>query len=202
MTAQSGVTPEIVAEELELLAQVVELLATLPEQETPAEQPIVEELRRLREQIIARRESKDVVSLNEQWHRQNALLQQLRSSREAPKVDPRSPYFGHLRLQENGEVRDLCLGRATCIERGIRIVDWRNAPISRLFYRYDQGEDYEEEIAGHLRVGDVLARRTVAIRDAVLERVEAPEGTFAASSDAAGGWEQLHAGPARLAGGE
>ncbi len=195
-------TPEIVAEELALLEEVDDLLANLPEQQTPSEKPIVEELRRLREQIISRRESKDVVSLNEQWHRLNALLQQLRSSREAPKVDPRSPYFGHLRLLENGEVRDLCLGRATCIEKGIRIVDWRNAPISTLFYRYDQGEEYEEEIAGHLRVGEVLARRTVAIRDAVLERVEAPEGTFAVRVGGERGWEQLDSGPARLAGGE
>ena len=194
--------PEIVGEELELLEQVADLLDNLPEQQTPSEKPIVEELRRLREQIISRRESKDVVSLNEQWHRLNSLLLQLRTSREAPKVDPRSPYFGHLRLQENGQVRDLCLGRATCIERGIRIVDWRNAPISRLFYRYDQGEDYEEEIAGHLRVGEILARRTLAIRDGVLERIEAPEGTFAVRADDDGRWERLDTGPARLAGGE
>ena len=83
--------PEIVAEEIDLLERVVDLLANLPEQQTPSERPIIEELRRLREQIISRRESKDMVSLNEQWHRLNSLLQQLRTSRDAPKVDPRSP---------------------------------------------------------------------------------------------------------------
>jgi DNA helicase-2/ATP-dependent DNA helicase PcrA len=194
--------PSIVAEELELLARVTKLLAELPEEQVPAEWPIVEELRRLREQIIARRESKDAVALNDQWHTQNSLLQQLRSARSAPKVDPRSPYFGHLRLLENGQERDLCLGRATCIERGVRIVDWRNAPISRLFYRYGQGEEYEEEIAGRVRTGAVVTRRTLAIRDALLERVEAPEGTFALRPEASGGWERLHHGRAKLAGGE
>ena len=32
----------------------------------------------------------------------------------------------------------------------MRIVDWRHAPISRLFYRYQQGDEYEEEIAGRV----------------------------------------------------
>jgi DNA helicase IV len=51
-----------------------------------------------------------------------------------------SPYFGHLRLREDGRERDLCLGKGTFIERGVTVVDWRNAPISRIFYRYRQGE--------------------------------------------------------------
>jgi DNA helicase-2/ATP-dependent DNA helicase PcrA len=190
-------TAPVVAEELALLERVSKLLAELPEPQRPAEEPIVRDLQRLREQIIARRESKDVVALNEQWHRQNSLLQQLRASRAAPRVDPRSPYFGHLRLREADGERDLCLGRATCIERGIRIVDWRNAPVSRIFYRYEQGEEYEEEIAGRHRVGEVLARRTVAIRDGALERVEAPEGVFKINAATPGGWERAAREPSR-----
>lgn len=194
-------THSIVAEELELLDGVNRLLAESPEAPPPSEAPIIAELQRLREQLITRRESKDAVSLNEQWHRQNSLLQQLRASRSAPKVDPRSPYFGHLQLRENGQVRDLCLGRATCIRRGVRIVDWRNAPVSRLFYRYAQGEEFEEEIAGRLRVGEVVARRSVTIRERLLERVEAPEGSFAIKPEAPDGWERVHGEAARLSGG-
>ena len=78
-----------------------------------------EELRRLREEIIGRRESKDAMALHEQWHRQNALLKQLRVSRDAPQVDPRCPYFARMRLQEEGAEQDLCLGRATCIGGGL-----------------------------------------------------------------------------------
>ncbi len=192
--------PPIVIEELDLLDRTNQALDAAPEAKVPSEAPIIEELRRLREQLVANPESKDAMSLNEQWHRQNALLNQLRENRAAPKIDPRSPYFGHLRLEEDGKVRDLCLGRATCIQRGVRIVDWRNAPVSRLFYRYAQGEEYEEEIAGRVRIGEVVARRTVTIREAVLERVEAPEGVFA--FDPAGEWEELAASSASLAGGE
>ena len=33
-------------------------------------------------------------------------------------------------------------------QSNVQIVDWRNAPISRIYYRYEEGDDYEEEIAG------------------------------------------------------
>jgi DNA helicase-2/ATP-dependent DNA helicase PcrA len=189
----------VVSEELALLEHVSRRLAEIGEPRTPSEAPLVQELRGLREQILARRDGKDAMALHDQWHRQSALLQQLRASREAPRVDPRSPYFGHLRLREAEQERDLCLGRATRIEDGVRIVDWRHAPVSKLFYRYEQGDEYEEEIAGRVRVGEVLARRTVSIRDGVLERVEAPEGVFTMH---AGSWERMAREPARLAGGE
>ena len=80
------------------------------------------------------------------WDQQSALLRQLRESRKMPKVDPRSPYFAHLRLIEDDKSIDLCLGKATFIKKAVRIVDWRHAPISRIFYRYQQGDEYEEEI--------------------------------------------------------
>ncbi|HJO24796.1 MAG: 3'-5' exonuclease [Myxococcota bacterium] len=195
-------THSIVSEELDLLGRVNRILAESPEAPPPSEAPIIEELRRLRELLISRQESKDAVSLNEQWHRQNSLLEQLRTSRSAPKVDTRSPYFGHLQLRENGQIRDLCLGRATCIRRGVRIVDWRNAPVSRLFYRYAQGEEYEEEIAGRVRVGEVVSRRTVTIRETLLERIDAPEGTFTMAPEASSGWKRIERETARLAGGE
>jgi len=164
----------IVAEELELLASVKELLAQRREPASTAEAPLVEELLRLREQLVARPEGKDSLALREQWHRHASLLRQLRASQAAPQVDPRSPYFAHLRLLEEDGPRDLCLGRATCVEQGIRIVDWRNAPVSRIYYRYEQGDEYEERFAGRVHVGRVLARRSVVIRDSELERVEAP----------------------------
>ena len=201
--ASGGAAPDpIVADELELLEGVSRCLAEAPEARAPSETPIVRELERLRELLVSGDEAKDAAALHQQWHRQSSLLRQLRVSRRAPQVDPRSPYFAHLRLREKGRERDLCLGRATRISDGIRIVDWRNAPISRVFYRYEQGEEYEEEFAGRARVGEILARRTVAIQDGVLNRVEAPEGVFAAEPGASGQWRRSARERPRLAGGE
>ncbi|HXK23202.1 MAG TPA: 3'-5' exonuclease [Myxococcota bacterium] len=191
----------IVEEELALLARVHRVLDTRSASPRPDESAILADLERLREQILSQREAKDAMSLAEQWHRQSALLRQLRSSAEAPEVDPRSPYFAHMRLESNGEERDLCLGRATRIESGIRIVDWRHAPISRVFYRYQQGDEYEEEFGGRTRSGTVTARRTVRIRDGALERVEAPEGVFVDEHEPKG-WQRVEVTRPRLAGGE
>ncbi len=195
-------THRIVEEELELLARVCEILARRRDPGSPAEAPLVQELRGLREQLVARPDGKDALALREQWHRHASLLRQLRVSQAAPRVDPRSPYFAHLRLLEEDGPRDLCLGRATCVEQGVRIVDWRNAPVSRIYYRYEQGDEYEERFAGSVHAGRVLARRSVVIRDAALERVEAPEGVFTPSPAADGEWRRAEPRAGRLAGGE
>jgi len=192
----------IVAEELALFEGVRSGLARGPASRVPSEHAIVRELERLRELLFSGSESKDAVALRDQWHRQNSLLKQLRLSRQAPIVDPASPYFAHLRLREGDGERDLCLGRATFVRDGVRIVDWRNAPVSRLFYRYQQGDDYEEEFGGRVRAGLVVARRTVTIRDASLLRVEAPEGAFERETGNQDDWQQLEREAPRLAGGE
>ena len=87
-----------------------------------------------------------------------------------PQVSRDSPYFAHLRLRERGAEFDVLLGKATWLKRDVQIVDWRHAPISRVFYRYRQGDAYDEEIAGRERNGQVVARRAVSIRDRRLQR--------------------------------
>ncbi len=188
----------IVDEEVALHARVRQHLEQRSEKPRTDERSLERELEVLREQIVSGRERKDAFALTEQWHRQSALLEQLRRSRSGPEVDPLSPYFAHLRLREGGRERDLCLGRATCIENGVRIVDWRHAPVSKVFYRYQQGDEYEEEFAGQARSGVVAARRSVRIRDGVLDRIEAPEGVFLAEVE---GWRQVQRERPRLAGG-
>ncbi len=195
-------TDAIVREELELLAHVREQLDQAQPAGDVGEAGLVKELTRLRELLVEGSESKDAGALHQQYEQGTALLRQLREGRSGPSVERDSPYFAHLRLRENGSERDLCLGRATFIERGVRIVDWRNAPISKLYYRYGQGEEYEEEVAGRQRSGEVVARRAVTIRHGNLERVNAPEGVFVASASADGGWKRLPREHVRLGGGE
>ena len=127
-------------------------------------------------------------------------MKQLRAGRDRPRVVPESPYFGHLRLREQNREWDICLGKATFIAGGVSVVDWRNAPVSRLFYRYEQGDEYDEEIAGRARAGKVAVRRTVTVRDGALQRVDAPEGTFRRATD--GSWEEAARAAPRLQGGE
>jgi DNA helicase-2/ATP-dependent DNA helicase PcrA len=193
--------PPIVVEELELLGRVLRAVEEASHDEEPSEEGLVRDLERLREILVSGQEQKDRLALLDQWNRSEALLQQLRRSRRRAQVEPDSPYFAHLRLREDAGDRDLCLGKATCVRDGVRVVDWRHAPVSRIFYRYRQGESYEEEFGGRPVAGEVVARRTVVIRDGELERVDAPEGSFR-RLPGGGGWQAAEGGARRLRGGE
>lgn len=187
----------IVNDEKALLQRVQTLLEEEPYISPPSEAEIVRDLLRIRDEINHTKDE-DRGALMAQYHQQINILEQLRSARDKEDVDPDCPYFAHLRLREKGRERDLCLGKATRIQRGIRIIDWRNAPISKVFYRYQQGEIYEEEFGDRTLTGEVVARRTVTIKRGHLQRIDAPEGTFVENKQ---GWEVLEREPPRLAGG-
>jgi DNA helicase-2/ATP-dependent DNA helicase PcrA len=189
---------DIVGDEQALLARVVGVLEEYPDVAAPREADIVAELLRLREELPKSKEE-DRGALLDQYHQQVSLLDQLRASRSTARVDPESPYFAHLRLEEGGRERDVCLGKATKIEAGIRVIDWRNAPVSRLFYRYQQGDEYDEELGGRMVSGCVLARRTLVIRQARLERIDCPEGSFVVEE---GLWRRDAREALRLSGGQ
>lgn len=193
---------EIVRDELAALEEVTSRLAELPPARTASHTPLIRELENLRERLLSGDENKDYHALTEQYHNQSAILSQLQSAGQAIQVDAGSPYFAHLRLEEDGRQRDLFLGRTTCLEKGMRIVDWRDAPISKIFYSYKQGEDFDEEISGRDRQGTVVVRRMLRIRDAVLERIQAPEGDFSLDAREPTGWRRETLETPRLSGGE
>ncbi len=84
----------------------------------------------------------------------------------------------------------MLVGKRGFIDRSsnVQIVDWRNAPVSRIYYRYEEGDDYEEEIAGRRVEGVVEARRNVSIARGNLRRIGTPQGTYL--KDARGAWVQ------------
>ena len=45
----------------------------------------------------------------------------------------------------------------------MRIIDWRFAPVARVFYRYEEGDAYEEWFGERLAEGTVEVRRLVVI---------------------------------------
>ncbi len=161
------------------------------------------ELVDLRDEISEAR-LEDVAPLLAQMERLQAVAAR-RAEVPTGNVDLANPYFGHLRLEESGRKRDILIGNATYIdtERAVRIVDWRDAPVSRLYYRYAEGDDYEEEFGGRTTEGKVLARRSVVIARGALRRVLAPQGTFV-SRDVAGGlvWRRVGVHASKLAGGQ
>jgi DNA helicase-2/ATP-dependent DNA helicase PcrA len=137
------------------------------------------DLMQLRDEIAEAR-AEDAAALLAQMMR-TAGVAAVDLPRARGSVDPQAPYFGHLRLDEDGRRRDVLIGKRGMIDReaGVVIVDWRAAPVSRLYYRYDEGDDYEEELGEQVREGTVLVRRTLTFQRGRLLRVRCPAGTFA-----------------------
>src|ERR1043165_3729686 len=160
-TAAAG-APEVVVEEQKLLRVVLTKLDTAP-RKTRALVDDAGSLIELRD-ALAEAKPEDQGAILEQMHRIEALSKQ-RGKGESPPIDRKSPYFGHLRLEENGRRRDVLIGARSFVEPGggVQIVDWRNAPVSRLYYRYEEGDYYEERSGDRVVEGEVVARRTVAI---------------------------------------
>lgn len=212
----------IVREELRLLEVVSKALGpeAQPSSEgssgsTPPGAPTLAELlaeddRRLLElrDATASAKPEDLPALLEQMHHLGALRAQ-RGKASSGAVDRKTPYFAHLRLEETVNQRgrsgggkerrrDILVGSRQYVDAasGVRIVDWRNAPVSRIFYRYREEDSYEETLGDQLVEGTVVARRTVAIVDGTLRKVTSPQGTFV--RDASGLWRRAEPQTARL----
>lgn len=114
--------------------------------------------------------------------------------REAPPLPSlHSPYLAHLRLQEDdGSVRDYLLGIATFLQtqNNVRILDWRQAPMAQVFFRYRAGDVYEEELPNRIATGKVVARRMVVIEQGVLREIVADELTLRRQLD--GSWAEVN----------
>jgi DNA helicase II / ATP-dependent DNA helicase PcrA len=181
----------IVEDEERLLAHVATRVATAGLAERDGGAPLADydrELIDLRDQV-AEAKPEDLAPLVEQMMRLQAIAARRGRSRALP-IDPGTPYFAHMRLAEKGGERDVLVGKRGFIDRGsgVQIVDWRNAPVSRIYYRYEEGDDYDEAFEGGRLEGVVKARRNVSIVGGLLRRIGCPQGLFV--RDARGVWHE------------
>ncbi len=190
----------IPAEEERVLARVHKHVATRELRPANEGMDYDAELLALRDQINEAR-LEDIPPLIEEMERL-AEVAARRAQVTEGQIDPRSPYFGRMVLEEGERKREVLIGRSTYLDSktGIRIVDWRDAPVSRLYYRYEEGDEYDEEFGGREVHGDVLVRRTIAINGGELRRIGAPQGTFIRRGD--GSWIRGGSSATKLAGGQ
>jgi DNA helicase-2/ATP-dependent DNA helicase PcrA len=212
-------SPAIVAEEERLLARVLESLAAHAPSPSPALSPSggaagaqgVEVRRGYADEMVALRDEigearlEDVPALVAQMERLQGVSL-TRADLQTILVDPASPYFGHLRVREEvagrGAVeRDVLVGRATFVDpkRRINIVDWRHAPVSQLFYRYEEGSEYEERFGDRDVTGEILVRRVLTVVGGALTRIASPQGIWGRGPR---GWARTDVTTHELAGGE
>jgi DNA helicase-2/ATP-dependent DNA helicase PcrA len=158
------------------------------------------ELIALRDQIREAR-LEDIPPLIEEMERLQQVAQRRAQVTEGA-VDPMSPYFGRMVLEEDGRKREILIGRSTFLDpkTGVRIVDWRDAPVSRVYYRYEEGDDYDEIFGDREVEGEVLLRRNLSIVGGKLRRIGAPQGTFRRSRGEV--WRRVAEQATKLSGGQ
>lgn len=191
---------EITAEEEKVLARVLRALAARTSRERLGTIDYDKELLNLRDQILEAR-PEDIPPLIEEMERMQEVARR-RSKVVEGVVDARSPYFGRLVLEEDEKLREVLIGRSTYLDSktGVRIVDWRDAPVSRIYYRYEEGDEYEEEFGSREVEGEVLVKRSLSIQGGVLKRIQCPQGVFIKKRD--GQWAEASARAYTLAGGQ
>ncbi|HEY6077345.1 MAG TPA: ATP-binding domain-containing protein [Polyangiaceae bacterium] len=152
----------------------------------------------LRDQIGSAR-LEDVPPLVQEMERLQSLMVHRRDT-TVVTVDQRSPYFGRLVIEEGAKRREVLIGRGTYLDTksGVRIVDWRDAPVSRLYYRYEEGDDYDEVFGDREVTGLIKTRRSLSIVEAELRRITSPQGTFVRGKD---GFRRVESQAYKLTGG-
>ncbi len=188
---------QIVGEEEKVLRRVSRTVAAKRPTSRSTTMDYDAELLALRDQIQEAR-NEDIPPLIEEMER----LQQVairRAKVTEGVVDPMSPYFGRLVLEEDDRKREVLIGRSTFLDpkTGVRIVDWRDAPVSRIYYRYEEGDDYEETFGDREVEGEVLVRRSLGVGDGKLKRIGCPQGVFIKKLD--GTWRRSGAKAAAAA---
>jgi DNA helicase-2/ATP-dependent DNA helicase PcrA len=86
----------------------------------------------------------------------------------------KNPYFGILEIKDDDlGYKSYCLGRQSFFDNRnqVLVIDWREAPISRLYYEYEAGEEYEEEIRGRERSGTISVKRQVDTGGSELRKI-------------------------------
>jgi DNA helicase IV len=111
----------------------------------------------------------------------HALKDSKREELETLKKQLENPYFARISLEEdapNGSTKTIEYKLGFAANPDLRIIDWRKAPISKLYYEYKEGDDYLEEILGRERSGKVVLRNRIEVERGDLKTVQNRFGTF------------------------
>ncbi|MFH2129306.1 MAG: UvrD-helicase domain-containing protein [bacterium] len=149
---------------------------------------ILEQMATISEQIPEASED-DLSKLNEQLVRLNILLTQEEQVNE-DGVNLNNPYFAHIRLKEKGRTRNLYVGNQVyqTPDFQIQIIDWKVSPIAMIYFLYEEGDEFEEEIDGRLFEGEIELKRIIKVTNGELVRISQGDMLLVKEDD--GEWHQ------------
>jgi len=130
--------------------------------------------RQLTAEIVGSRQVEDKVQLASDEAVAHGLTKLRRTITQDFDALAKQPYFARVVTDEDGKEVEFCLSTVSFPKH--RIVDWRKAPISQLYYNYKQGEEFDEMIQGRDRFGIIKLRRGYKGFQNELQAIELPEG--------------------------
>lgn len=166
--------PALVRDEQAVLDGVLPRLRALQSEDAATERALLTRARAAhREWTDARGDPAQREAFEEQLAEAKRALESHRAARRSRELPVGTPYFGRMVLEEGPRRQQVLLGKVGVVEQGLAICDWRDAPVSRLYYEYDEGDEYEEQLGGRTREGTLALRRRVDIREGSLVEVQA-----------------------------
>jgi DNA helicase-2/ATP-dependent DNA helicase PcrA len=187
-------TPEqqrLIAQEEELLGSVLSSLQTQLNDAASRFSAESARARALSSEIVAANRAEDKQMLASDEAVSHGLTDQKRKELASLGILLKKPYFARMELKEEdarGQVKSIAYKLGFAANPTCRIVDWRKAPIAKIFYEYRQGDEYSEEILGVERNGTVEVRNTLDIVNGSLKRLSSGKETFEKRND---GWRSL-----------
>jgi DNA helicase-2/ATP-dependent DNA helicase PcrA len=139
--------------------------------------------RDLTSQIVATRRGEDKAALASDEAVAHGLAHLRKNKSSGLESLAEQPYFARVVMVEEGTEIEFKLGTASFPQQ--RIIDWRKAPISKLYYDYREGEDFSETIQGQDRNGIIQLRRSYQGVENQLHRIETAQGVITRTNQ---GW--------------
>lgn len=137
--------------------------------------------RALTSEIHETRRAEDKALLASDEAVSHGLKDSKRSELDVLRKQLTNPYFARIQLEEeesNGRTKVIEYKLGFSANPDLRIIDWRRAPVSKLYYEYKEGDEYLEEILGRERAGKVLLRNRIEVDKGALKTVQNRFGTF------------------------
>ncbi len=151
----------IIDEELALYARVKEACEEAPFRDR-ANAHLRARLMALREEMNEAIPT-DLAAIHNQVHELRSIAERRLAS---PLPDRRVPYFAHMQIETEHGLRDILLGNSSFIDAhsGVTLVDWKSAPIARVFFQGREGDDFMARLPDRTIEG-VLCKRRILVFD-------------------------------------
>lgn len=189
-----------IQEQEEILGNIQEVIKHLPNKNLNSLKELEVSIEQLNEEVKTAK-AEDVPSIMYQLNILHSLAEKLTENNAFPDLN--SPYFGLMRIEQDGKEKEIYVGHCALSETDLKqkIVDWKRAPIAKVFYQYDIGEDFDLDLEDREISGKMLDKAILTIQGGKLLRVDRDRQTYVFQSDQQK-WININQEVMELSGGE